>query len=297
MCSSCLVLECSTLIVDIYCCFYKEIMSVSKRHGPKLKAPARICASVMLISASMLLLCHTHNDIKQVSAINLDDSPLDLSEELFYESDRIDARNNDDDNEIIIDGQVNDTTRKRPIISRSLAIELMKPLFSAPRLETAKVIVPKEALSAGEDKLPSSLTQAISSSEQKNVPEITAAPIKDHQNGSRSSEVKEEAENEEEEEPRTKSSPIANGSPLASSSQKKLSHLKVEGIKLSTTNGTRKTSRALRNEDSVVTSESKQIERNSECALILKRTYILANPQSDEWGEKFVFNEVDDTKK
>lgn len=46
-------------------------------------------------------------------------------------------------------------------------------------------------------------------------------------------------------------------------------------------------------QESVDTSESKQIEQNSNCALILKRTYILKDRQQDEWGEKFVFNDVD----
>lgn len=51
-----------------------------------------------------------------------------------------------------------------------------------------------------------------------------------------------------------------------------------------------KGSRAL---DLVHTSESNHVEKNSECALILKRTFIIKNPTSDEWGDKFVFNDVD----
>lgn len=42
--------------------------------------------------------------------------------------------------------------------------------------------------------------------------------------------------------------------------------------------------------------ESKRIEQNPECALILKRTYILKGSPGanlDEWGDKFVFNDVD----
>ena len=44
-------------------------------------------------------------------------------------------------------------------------------------------------------------------------------------------------------------------------------------------------------------SESKRIEQNSECALILKRTYILRKKDPDEWGEKFVFNDIDESDK
>lgn len=67
-----------------------------------------------------------------------------------------------------------------------------------------------------------------------------------------------------------------------------------------------KNSRSINNNDkplvligkeSVFTAESNQIEHNSNCALILKRTYILKN--RDEWGERFVFNDgdPDDEKK
>lgn len=45
--------------------------------------------------------------------------------------------------------------------------------------------------------------------------------------------------------------------------------------------------------DSTQVAESNQIEHSSDCALILKRTYILKAPVQDEWGEKFVFNDVD----
>lgn len=39
-------------------------------------------------------------------------------------------------------------------------------------------------------------------------------------------------------------------------------------------------------------SESKSIEHMN-CALILKRTYIVKSADADEWGDKFVFNDVD----
>lgn len=47
--------------------------------------------------------------------------------------------------------------------------------------------------------------------------------------------------------------------------------------------------------DTVEVSETNShIQHNSQCALILKRTYILNNPaNNDEWGDKFVFNDVD----
>lgn len=43
--------------------------------------------------------------------------------------------------------------------------------------------------------------------------------------------------------------------------------------------------------------ESKKIEQNGECALILKRTYILKKHSEDEWGDKFVFNDADPDEK
>lgn len=46
------------------------------------------------------------------------------------------------------------------------------------------------------------------------------------------------------------------------------------------------------------TAESQQPELSSDCALILKRTYILKDKTNDEWGDKFVFNDIDpDDKK
>lgn len=51
-------------------------------------------------------------------------------------------------------------------------------------------------------------------------------------------------------------------------------------------------------ESQLDTAESRKSELNLECALILKRTYILKNQNNDEWGDKFVFNENDpDDKK
>lgn len=50
--------------------------------------------------------------------------------------------------------------------------------------------------------------------------------------------------------------------------------------------------------DAVDVSESSRVEHNSKCALILKRTYILRKKHTDEWGDKFVFNDIDtDDKK
>lgn len=52
------------------------------------------------------------------------------------------------------------------------------------------------------------------------------------------------------------------------------------------------------NAESVDVSESSRVEHNSKCALILKRTYILRKKHTDEWGDKFVFNDIDtDDKK
>lgn len=45
--------------------------------------------------------------------------------------------------------------------------------------------------------------------------------------------------------------------------------------------------------DSVDVSESNRIDHDSDCALILKRTYILKSKTHDEWGDKFVFDEQD----
>lgn len=46
-------------------------------------------------------------------------------------------------------------------------------------------------------------------------------------------------------------------------------------------------------------SESNRVSSNSNCAIILKRTYILKGTLTsyDEWGEKFVFNEIDEEEK
>lgn len=57
------------------------------------------------------------------------------------------------------------------------------------------------------------------------------------------------------------------------------------------------TSLSAANEDALDLSESKSIEHMN-CALILKRTYIVKSADADEWGDKFVFNDVDsDVKK
>jgi len=47
------------------------------------------------------------------------------------------------------------------------------------------------------------------------------------------------------------------------------------------------------NQEAVDVSASNRIEHNSECALILKRTYIIKSSNEDEWGDKYVFNDVD----
>lgn len=49
--------------------------------------------------------------------------------------------------------------------------------------------------------------------------------------------------------------------------------------------------------DPLMTAAGSKIEHNNECALILKRTYILKKNNEDEWGEKFVFNDEDEKKK
>lgn len=52
-------------------------------------------------------------------------------------------------------------------------------------------------------------------------------------------------------------------------------------------------------EEPIEMSESKKVELNSNCALVLKRTYIIDKRLDDRWGERFVFNDidVDDLKK
>lgn len=51
-------------------------------------------------------------------------------------------------------------------------------------------------------------------------------------------------------------------------------------------------------QDSIEIAESAKSEVSTDCALILKRTYIIRSKNNDEWGDKFVFNENDpDDKK
>lgn len=268
-------------------------MSVRKRHGPKLKAPARFSAGVMLISASMLLLCHTHYNTRQISAVKLNPHQ-ELHEESSYDAHRI--RSEDDE---LIRKELNPTvvanrTHKGPVYARSIAIELMKPLFAAPRLESSEILVPEEKSvpnvkqKSADRETSSSLTEAISSNRRSDVPEITPEDQE---------EPKVSETNEEDEEHVIPDAPVAADLTPASSKFENSNQSELEDRTLSRSNATKKHSRALPVEDLVTTSESKQIERNSDCALILKRTYILANPQTDEWGEKFVFNDADDAKK
>lgn len=61
-------------------------------------------------------------------------------------------------------------------------------------------------------------------------------------------------------------------------------------------NSSRATQATVDLDATVDTSESNRVEQNSECALILRRTYILK--ESDQWGDKFVFEDIDtDDKK
>lgn len=250
-------------------------MYVRKRHGPRVKALIRLISGAMFISASMVFLRHT-NCIRQVIAAE-DSAMLGNLIEPLYES----IRKGDEEQPSSHRYRFGDRypashAKSSTIKSRSIAIELMRPFFMAPRLEGL------------------SLSNRIEEMSNKSIADQALAPRLDtnrHLYVSDNTETTRKVNKTKE--------PNSFVDPETSSSYRKLLQHKGESGKDKSSN--KRTaiikSRALPREDSVTTSESKQIERNSECALILKRTYILTDPNSDEWGEKFVFNEVDEDNK
>lgn len=89
---------------------------------------------------------------------------------------------------------------------------------------------------------------------------------------------------------------------LASSSSNKSTIKPKSSQQFNTNNNNTTTNIAIRSrspkqfDEIVEVSESQpHINHNSQCALILKRTYILKNnpANNDEWGDKFVFNDID----
>lgn len=252
-------------------------MSVRKRHGPKVKALIRLISGAMFISASMMLLCHT-NQIGPVSAAENSVMIGDLNQP-FYES----TRKGSEGGSVSIPYRFGDRyptghVKSSTIKSRSIAVELMRPFFMAPRLENPNLLVRNEVL-PNRSVVDDSSTPTIGSNGRRFVTEDNATR-EVHRTKEPNSLPEQEAD---------------------SSQRKSLQHDGGSDRVNTRRPGTNRTalikSRALPREDSVTTSESKQIERNSECALILKRTYILTDPNSDEWGEKFVFNDVDEDNK
>lgn len=83
---------------------------------------------------------------------------------------------------------------------------------------------------------------------------------------------------------------------LASSSSNKSTIKPKSSLQLSNNNTAIRSRKSKQFDEIVEVSESQpHINHNSQCALILKRTYILKNnpANNDEWGDKFVFNDID----
>lgn len=240
-------------------------MSVRRRHEPKLKALIKSIPGAMLISASMILLCHTHR-----TSASDDSAMMGVLDEPLYESVRNSIEQDSSESPYNFGDRYPASHAKSSTIkARSIAIQLMRPFFTAPRLETASL-----SSSTNLSDKPSPLPPLVE--ERINVPDKDAAT-----RTNRTEEM-------------TPDSPV---DPETSSSHRKLLQHSGDGSRNKSMRTAPIKSRALPREDSVSMSESKQIERNSECALILKRTYILTDPNSDEWGEKFVFNEADEDNK